>query len=152
MNSRKYLIAGLLVVVFALIPLVVRSPYYLHLLIMAGLNTILAMTFVLMLRTGLISLAIAAFWGMGAYASTLFVVKLNLSFWLSLPASTVLVGIIALGIGFVFVRNAGFGFLMLTAVLGMLIVVVFGNIPLLGGYAGIDADRNGPLRPSLGGI
>ena len=138
MSSRKYLIAGLIVVVCLLVPLVVHSPYYMHLIIMSGVNTILAMTFVLMLRTGLISLAIAAFWGMGAYASTLFVMKLNLSFWLSLPAAGIVVGIIALGIGFVFVRNAGFGFLMLTAVLGMLIVVVFGNIPLLGGYAGID--------------
>jgi branched-chain amino acid transport system permease protein len=138
MDRRTYLLAGLFIVGSALIPLVVRSPYYLHLLIMSGLNTILAMSFVLMLRTGLISLAIAAFWGMGAYASTLFVMKLTLSFWLSLPAATVLVGLIALGIGFVFVRNAGFGFLMLTAVLGMLIVVVFGNLPFLGGYAGID--------------
>jgi branched-chain amino acid transport system permease protein len=75
---------------------------------------------------------------MGAYASTLFVMKLNLSFWLSLPASAIVSGLIALGVGYVFVRNAGFGFLMLTAVLGMLIVVVFGNVPLLGGYAGID--------------
>jgi branched-chain amino acid transport system permease protein len=91
-----------------------------------------------MLRTGLISLAIAAFWGMGAYASTMLVMKMNLSFWLSLPAAAVVAGLIALGVGYVFVRNAGFGFLMLTAVLGMLIVVVFGNIPLLGGYAGID--------------
>jgi branched-chain amino acid transport system permease protein len=121
------------------IPLVVRSPYHMHLVIMSGINAILAMTFVLMLRTGLISLAIAAFWGMGAYASTLLVMKAGLSFWLALPCSVVLVGGVALGLGYVFVRNAGFGFLMLTAVLGMLIVVVFGNLALFGGYSGIDS-------------
>jgi branched-chain amino acid transport system permease protein len=154
MGNRRYLLAALILVGCLFVPLVVRSPYYMHLLIMSGINTILAMTFVLMLRTGLISLAIAAFWGMGAYASTLFVMKLNLSFWLSLPAAAIVVGIIALGIGFVFVRNAGFGFLMLTAVLGMLIVVVFGNMPLVGGYAGIDGiPAPNPIRfPFLNSI
>jgi branched-chain amino acid transport system permease protein len=133
----KFIGLGFLVVILALVPLVVHSTYYMHLLIMAGINAMLAMTFILMLRTGLISLAIAAFWGLGSYASALLVMRIGLSFWLALPASTIIVGIIALGIGYIFVRNAGFGFLILTMVMGMLIVVVFGNTPLLGGYQGI---------------
>jgi len=128
-----------LIIILVLLPLVVKSPYHLHLLIMVGINTILAMSFVLMFKTGLISLAIAAFWGMGAYSSTLLVMRAGLSFWLAMPASAIIVGMIAFFVGFVVVRNAGFGFLMLTAVIGMLVVTVFGNIRWLGGYQGIDS-------------
>jgi branched-chain amino acid transport system permease protein len=106
-------------------------------MIMTGVNAMLAMTFILMFRTGLISLAIAAFWGLGAYASTLLVMRVGLSFWLALPASTIIVSIIALGIGYVFVRSAGFSFLIQTTVIGMLVPVALGNIPAIGGYEGI---------------
>ena len=48
-------------------------------------------------------------------------------------------GIIAYGIGYLLVKNTGFGFLILTSVLGMLIVLIYGNINWLGGYQGIEA-------------
>lgn len=135
----RFVVLVLAAIALILLPLVVKSPYYMHIVIMSGLNAILAMSFIIMLRTGLISLAIAAFWGMGAYASTLLVMRLKASFWLALPASAVIAGVIALCIGYLFVRNAGFGFVMLSAVLGMLIIVVFGNLRFLGGYQGIDS-------------
>lgn len=140
-RNRRYLkVSGFIamVVLLSVLPWVVRSPYHLHLLIMAGMHIILSMTFVLMFRTGLISLAIAAFWGMGAYASTLLVTRAGLSFWLALPFSGAVTGIIALIVGYLVVRNVGFAFLMLTAVIGMLVVTVFGNIRWLGGYQGIE--------------
>lgn len=136
-RHRKLILLLVLVVILVLIPLVVQSPYYMHLLIMTGINVVLAMTFILALRTGLINLAIAAFWAVGAYSSTLLVMRLHLSFWLSLPVSTLIAGTIALCIGYLLVRNAGFGFVILTAVIGMLVPVVIGNISLLGGYQGI---------------
>jgi branched-chain amino acid transport system permease protein len=102
------------------------------------MNAILAMTFIIMLRTGLISLGIAAFWGIGAYASAALVLKAGLSFWLALPAATIITALIAWAIGFLVVRNPGFGFLILTAIIGMLIGLVFGNIRWLGGFTGIE--------------
>ena len=127
-----------LFVIFACIPLMIHSPYYLHLIIITGMNAVLAMTFIMMLRTGLISLAIAAFWGIGAYASSTLVIKAGLSFWVALPCAAVIAGIIAWAIGFVVVRNPGFGFLILTAVIGMIIGLVFGNIKWLGGFTGFE--------------
>jgi branched-chain amino acid transport system permease protein len=126
-----------LIVIIALLPLFVHSPYYLDLLIMIIVNAILAMTFIMLLRTGLISLGIAAFWGMGAYLSTVLVMKLNLSFWFGLPASALITGFIALCLGYPLIKNAGFSFVILTAVIGMIFVVAIGNIPQLGGYTGI---------------
>lgn len=128
----------LLIVLLSCIPLLVRSPYYMHLVIITGMNAVLAMTFILMLRSGLINLAIAAFWGIGAYASSILVMKAGLSFWLALPAATLITGFIAWCMGFLMVRNAGFGFLILTAVVGMIMVLVFGSIPYLGGFTGIE--------------
>ena len=127
-----------LFIIFACIPLIVHSPYYMHLIIITGMNAVLAMTFIMMLRTGLISLAIAAFWGIGAYASSTLVMKADLSFWLSLPCAAIITGIIACAVGFLVVRNPGFGFLILTAIIGMIIGLVFGNIKWLGGFTGFE--------------
>jgi branched-chain amino acid transport system permease protein len=136
-NHKKYIGLVLLIGILCLVPLVVKSPYYMHLLIMVGMNAILAMTFILMLRTGMISLAIAAFWGVGAYVSALLAMKLDLSFWISLPLSTVITGLVALAIGFVLVKNPGFGFIIETVVIGEIAVLGFAHLPYFGGYQGI---------------
>jgi branched-chain amino acid transport system permease protein len=101
------------------------------------INAALAMTFVMMLRTGLISLCIAAFWGIGAYASAMLVMRGHLSFWLALPLSVLITAAFAYVIGLIIIRNAGFTFIILTTVIAMLFVVVVGNIAWLGGYNGI---------------
>jgi branched-chain amino acid transport system permease protein len=67
------------------------------------------------------------------------VMKLGLSFWLALPLSAIVTGIIGYALGFLLVRNVGFSFLILTSVLSMLIVLIYGNIDWLGGYQGIEA-------------
>jgi branched-chain amino acid transport system permease protein len=127
----------ILAIAFALVPLWVKSPYYIDLLIVVMINAALAMTFVMMLRTGLISLCIAAFWGIGAYASAMLALHGHLSFWLSLPLATLITAAFAFVIGYVIIKNAGFTFIILTTVIGMLFVVVVGNIPWLEGYSGV---------------
>ncbi len=134
------------------LPLLVKSEYHLHLLIMVGMNSVLAMTFVLMLRAGLMSLSMAAFWGVGAYASALLVTKLGLSVWLALPASCAITGVIAFFIGIILLRNGGFAFVMLTALLGMVTVLVFGTFDVFGGYVGImNIDPPETIRLPLSG-
>jgi branched-chain amino acid transport system permease protein len=128
----------LLVVFFAFIPAWVKSPYYLDLVIMVMINAGLAMTFVMMFRTGLISLAVAAFWGIGAYASTLLAMDAGLSVWACLPLATIITAIAALIVGFVIIRSAGFTFIIMTTVIGMLFVVAVGNVGRMGGYNGIS--------------
>jgi branched-chain amino acid transport system permease protein len=125
-------------VFFALIPLWVQSPYYIDLLIVVMINAGLAMTFVMLLRTGLISLCIAAFWGIGAYASAMLSLHAHLSFWACLPLSTLITAAFALVIGYVIIRNAGFTFIIMTTVIGMLFVTLVGNIKSLGAYNGVS--------------
>ena len=132
------LIQLVLLLVFGLFPLMVDySPYYISLMITVGMYALLAMSFVLLLRTGLYSLAIAAFWGVGAYASIVLVMRAHLSFWLALPLSAVIAGVLALLFGVLFVRNPGFSFAIMTMLIGLLFVVFIGSSEWLGGYAGI---------------
>ncbi len=79
LEHRRYLGFLVLLVALALVPLWVKSPYYIDLLVMIMVNAGLAMTFVMLLRTGLISLCVAAFWGIGAYASVVLSVNAGLS-------------------------------------------------------------------------
>lgn len=134
---RKRLSGIILGIILGLLPLVVKNPYYVHMLIMVIMNTILAMAFIMMLRTGLISLCIAMFWGVGAYASTLLTMKVHLSFWAALPAATAITGLVALCFGLILVRNAGFSFITQTVVLSGIAVLAFGHVPLFGGFEGI---------------
>ncbi len=137
-KSRGKLIAPfILFLIFALLPLGVQNEYHLNLLITVGINSILAMTFILLLRTGLITLAIAGFWGVGAYSSAMLVTKLGMSFWLSLPLSALIAGVIALMLGYVLIRNPGFSFVIMTMILNLLFVVAIGGTSFLGGYMGI---------------
>ncbi len=138
LEHRRYLGFLVLLVALALVPLWVKSPYYIDLLVMIMVNAGLAMTFVMLLRTGLISLCVAAFWGIGAYASAVLSVNAGLSFWACLPLSTLITAVFALVIGYVIIRNAGFTFIIMTTVLALLFVTVVGNIKALGGYNGIS--------------
>ncbi len=151
-GSRTLVGLVILAVILVLVPVVVDSPYYIHLLIMVGMNSVLAMTFLLLLRTGLITLAIAGFWGIGAYASALLTTKLGLLTWLAMPASTIITGIFAFFIGLLLVKKGGIGFVMLTLVFGFIIVLIFGTFEIFGGYTGIyDIPPPEPIRlPFLG--
>ncbi len=137
MSAWKFIAVIVVIVILALLPLVVHNPYYMHLLILMGINSVLAMTFILMLRTGLISLGIAGFWGIGAYASALLSMKLGLPVWLSLPAGAVITGIVAAVVGAFLVRQGGFGFIIQTLAFGFIIVLIFGTFEVFGGHVGI---------------
>ncbi len=147
-NTRLLKIIGILAVfiVFLILPVFIHSPYYLDLVIIFMMNAVLAMTFLVLLRTGLISMAIAAFWGIGAYASTLLATGLGVSFWVAMPGAVIITAIIALILGYPLLKNAGFTFVILTSVIGMLFVVAVGNISAFGGYNGIS---NIPPPPSI---
>src|SRR3989454_7301642 len=73
------------------LPLWLESPYFLHVVIMAGVFGVLALSLNLLLRyTGQLSLGHAAFFRIGAYASALLTLRLEWSFWLALPGAVAL--------------------------------------------------------------
>ncbi len=130
----------------------VIKEYYLHLLIMAGVNMILAISFLLLIAVGRITIGVAAFWGVGAYASALLVTNLGLSFWLALPITAVITGTIALLVGAIILRTPGMAFVILTMVVNMVFVEAVGHAELLGGWVGLmDIPPPNPIHfPWLG--
>lgn len=142
-NLQRWLTRGIVIVALVLailLPLFVKSDLYRDKLITTMIFGVLAMTFIMMLRTGLISLGIAAFWGIGAYSSAVLTAKLGLSFWAALPLSALAAALVAFLLGFLLIGRGGvFSFVILTAVLGMLFSATVGAIGYVGGTQGMFA-------------
>jgi len=91
---------GLLAALVFSVPLVVRSPYYLSVLIMIALHSTVVSGLLLLIGcAGQLSLAQASFYGLGAYGSGLLQVKLGLPVWASMPLAVLLTCLVAAVVG-----------------------------------------------------
>jgi len=95
-------------VVIALLPLVVRDSYWRTNLTLCALNVMLAVSLDFILGyAGQLNLGHAAFYGIGAYASTLLVANLGVPFWIAVPLAMALAGAAGLGLALFAVRLRG---------------------------------------------
>jgi branched-chain amino acid transport system permease protein len=127
MSSRRWakpLGYTFLVIFPFFIPLFITGPYQLHILIMAGINIILASSVRLVVTSGLLSLAHGGMMAIGAYTSALLVMRLGISSWGALVLAGVVAGILALTVGFPFVRLKGVYFALVTVFLGEVIRLI----------------------------
>ena len=106
---------GILAALLLTAPWWVWNPYYVHILIMAGIFTILALSLNLLLGyTGQLSLGHAAFFGIGAYTSALLALRLDWPAWAGFGAAVVLAGLAGYGIGKVSLKLRGAYFVLVT--------------------------------------
>lgn len=97
------------------VPAWLQSPYHLHVLIMAGIFTILASSLNLLLGyAGQLSLGHAAFFGIGAYASALLTLRLEWPFAAGLASATLAAGAAGWIIGRLAFRLRGAYFVLVT--------------------------------------
>jgi branched-chain amino acid transport system permease protein len=124
------------------------SPYHLHVLIMAGIFTILALSLNLLLGyTGQLSLGHAAFFGIGAYTSALLALKLDWSFWLALPSAAAAAGLAGWAIGRLALKLRGAYFVLVTiSFAGVISLVSINWMELTNGPLGLP----GVPAPELG--
>ncbi|UCF91797.1 MAG: branched-chain amino acid ABC transporter permease [Desulfobacterales bacterium] len=111
-KSRLYFLG--LFVLLGLVPLVLRSEYYLHVLIAMFYHVIYATTYRFILRTGQFHFGAHAFVGIGAYASVLLVMRAGWSFWLAMPAAGLIAAFFAVLIGYPTLRLKGIYFAIIT--------------------------------------
>ena len=137
--SLKKAIALVIVILFlAIVPIFLRDPRWLHIVIMIYLYIMLAGGLRLVMTTGQVSFAHAAFWAIGAYASALLVMKLGFSFWVALPMSGVLAGFFGILIGYPCLRLKGPYFFIITLAFGEIARLFFTSwVDLFGGANGI---------------
>jgi len=122
-------LANLLALAVAVaLPLSLDNQYYLQILANIGINVILVLGLnVITGIAGQLSLCQASFFGIGAYACALLVMRAGLSFWLALPAVTVVTGLVGLIVGVPALRLRGHYLVMLTLGLAVLTVQVLTN-------------------------
>ena len=98
----------LLAVFCLLIPSLVHNSYYIHVLILVLLYSILALGLNLIVGlVGLLNLGYAAFYGVGAYTCALLTVKLGFSFWLALPLAVLVTAGAGVALGMPSLRLRG---------------------------------------------
>jgi branched-chain amino acid transport system permease protein len=145
---QKLAVAIILLIVLAILPLVIENDYIKHLLIMACVGAILGMSFSMLFSTGLISLGAGAFYAVGAYISASLAMNTGMSFWLTFPLTIIIAGLLAWGVGAIFVRNGGIAFVIITLLFASAVVIAAGQIEFLGGWGGIiGIPRPTPLGP-----
>ncbi|MFZ6645415.1 branched-chain amino acid ABC transporter permease [Undibacterium sp. TJN25] len=103
-----------------------------------GINAMLALSIYLTLSCGLLSLANAAFMGIGAYAASMISMQTSLPFPLALLAAAALPALVALIIGIPTLRLSGVYLAMATLGFGEVVRVVVLNLDITGGPMGLN--------------
>jgi branched-chain amino acid transport system permease protein len=103
---------------FALLPLLIKSPYWIHIFILAFTYTIAAVSLRTITISGQQPLAHGAFMGIGAYTSAVLGKELSLTPWITIPIG----GLVAMGIG-IFI---GYPFARLRAIYYAMVSLFFG--------------------------
>ncbi len=131
------------------LPFWLANPYFLHVVIMAGIFGVLALSLNLLLGyTGQLSLGHAAFFGIGAYTSALLTLRLEWSFWLALPCAVAFTALTGWLIGRLALKLRGAYFVLVTISFAGVISLVsvnwmeLTNGPL--GLPGVPAPELGP--------
>jgi branched-chain amino acid transport system permease protein len=124
--------------------------YIAHYLVMVGIYTILATSLNLLVGySGIFSLAHAAIYGIGAYASALAALKLGLGFWGGLLVAAVVGALAAALVAIPSLRVAGDYYIVASFGLQVVILTVFINwTSFTNGHAGLP----GIPRPSVFGL
>ncbi len=138
-NTKKLLLLAFLVVAVVVFPRVVASSYWLNLINLAisfsiaaiGLNIVLG-------YAGQLSLAQAAFWGIGAYTSALLTTQLGVPVWIGMFAAFFMAASFGVLLGIPTLKLSGHYLAMATIGFGIILQLVLVNaIWLTGGSDGI---------------
>ena len=136
--TRKFGTLGLFLVFVAIAPLLLPA-FYVTLLNYIGLATLVTLGLVLLTGVaGVVSFGQQAFVGMAAYTTAGLTVLLGLSPWLALIAALAVTASVALALGAITLRLSGHYLSITTIAWGIALYFLFGNLPLLGQYSGVD--------------
>ncbi len=134
----RILIAAIFILVLVAFPFIVSSSYLIDLAVVIFLYSALALSWDIIARTGLLSLAHHAFFGIGAYTSVLICINYGLDPILSMILGGVVASLAAAGIGAITLKLRGLYFAIATlAFAGFMQVVVLQLPELTGGAGGI---------------
>jgi branched-chain amino acid transport system permease protein len=135
-SIRLLAAAGL--VLLAALPLVVRNPFFLHVLVVIAINVTMAVSLWLLGTTGLISFGQAGFMFVGAMTSTLLAKELGWPVWVAFPFAGVVPALLSVPVGALSIRVKGVYFFLVTLAFGEVVRGVFAYFQKpFGGWYGI---------------
>ncbi len=136
-------VIGVLLIVW---PLVFPEQFYINVAILILLSAVMAMALHLVMRVGYLSLAQAAFMGMGAYTSALLTTRWQMPFIVGFVSAGILTAVVGYLLGRILFRLKGVYFVLVTFALGEVVRLCFiAWDSLFGGANGIT----GIPKPSL---
>jgi branched-chain amino acid transport system permease protein len=121
------------------LPLLTRDSYYLDVAATVATNLLLTMSLRLQMSTGQLNMAHISFMGIGAYTSTLLVMRVGLSFWVTLWLAALTAAAFAVPIGTIALRLSGPYYFLVTFAFAEVVRLVFNNffVGLFGGPSGL---------------
>jgi branched-chain amino acid transport system permease protein len=126
--KKNQIIPALLFLAFVLFPLVVRSGYYQHLVILALMWVVIGGAWNLLAGyTGQVSFGHAAFFGTGAYTAGILADKLGISAWWGMAFGGIVACLVGLVIGWICFRLRGPYFALATIAVGEIFRLIATN-------------------------
>ncbi len=114
-------------------------PTYSTLVLTVGTNILLALSIYLTLSCGLLTVANAAFMGLGAYGAALLTMNGQMPLWIGVLAGALLAGLVALVMGRPTLRLSGVYLAMATLAFGEVMrIVILNSEQLTGGALGLN--------------
>jgi len=145
--DKKTIFLAIITLVLLAVPIFSNGPFYLNILILVYLNALMAGAWnVLGGYAGQVSLGHAMFFGIGAYASTMFYNWWGISPWVGMLMGGVIAVVVSLFIGWPCFRLKGHYFTIGTIAIAEIIITIFVNWDLVQGARGVYLPI---LEPSL---
>ncbi len=124
----RYYLYGLLAILILVLPFLSSAVYFRHLLIMCLVYITLASSLnIIMGYTGQLALGHAAFYGVGAYAFTLLVMKAHVPYWIAFLLGGVIAACVAVFLGAIVLRFKGGYLAVVTLAFGEIVRIVIYN-------------------------
>ena len=120
-------------------PLPLRGdPYTLHVLVMVGISMILAIGLNFQVgSTGIPNLGFAAFYGVGAYASSLLAIRFQLSFWLAILLAAAIAAFFGFLVGVPSLKTRTYHLALVSIAFGLMVYILLNNLAFTGGPNGV---------------
>ncbi len=137
-------VLAILAIIISLFPLLVKNPYYLNVMAIVGLNSIIVVGLTLFIGyAGQISLGHAAFYGMGAYVSGVLSASYGISPLVSIPVALAVTALAALLLGIPTLKLKGHYMVMATLGFNIIVSVVLVEWEdITGGVSGFSGIPN----------
>lgn len=136
-NTNLYLTL-LVAVIIAVLPMILKKDYYIHIGCMVGINILVALgMYVVTGASGQINMGQFGFYCVGAYTAAILTTKLPVGFWTALCVSIVVCGLIGLAVGFLALRIDGPYLALTTLAFGESVRLIINNADWAGKAAGI---------------